>query len=80
VQSARELAEVIVAVGLAQNLAALRALGTEGIQHGHMRLHARQVAIAAGAKGEAVEKVAQRLVEENAIRFDRAEALVQELR
>jgi hydroxymethylglutaryl-CoA reductase len=80
VQSARELAEVIVAVGLAQNLAALRALGTEGIQRGHMRLHARQVAIAAGAKGEAVEKVAQRLVEENAIRIDRAEALVQELR
>jgi hydroxymethylglutaryl-CoA reductase len=79
VQSAQELAQVIVSVGLAQNLAALRALGTEGIQRGHMRLHARQVAIAAGAKGEAVEKVAQRLVEENAIRIDRAEALVREL-
>jgi hydroxymethylglutaryl-CoA reductase len=79
VRSARELAEVIVAVGLAQNLAALRALATEGIQRGHMRLHARQVAIAAGAKGEAVEKVAARLVEENAIRIDRAEALIREL-
>ena len=50
VRTARELAEVIVSVGLAQNLAALRALATEGIQHGHMRLHARQVAIAAGAQ------------------------------
>jgi hydroxymethylglutaryl-CoA reductase len=80
VKTARELAEVIVSVGLAQNLAALRALATEGIQRGHMRLHARQVAIAAGARGEAVEKVAERLVEEKAIRIDRAEELVRELR
>jgi hydroxymethylglutaryl-CoA reductase len=79
VHSARELAEVIVSVGLAQNLAALRALATEGIQRGHMRLHARQVAIAAGAKGDAVEKVADRLIQENAIQIDRAQALVREL-
>lgn len=80
VRTARELAEVIVSVGLAQNLAALRALATEGIQHGHMRLHARQVAIAAGASGEAVEKVAEQMVAEKAIRTDRAEELVKRIR
>ena len=58
--SARELAQVAAAVGLAQNLAAIRALAMEGIQRGHMRLHARQVAMAAGATGEWVERVAQR--------------------
>jgi hydroxymethylglutaryl-CoA reductase len=79
VQTAQELAQVIVSVGLAQNLAALRALATEGIQRGHMRLHARQVAVAAGARGDAVEKVAERMVAENAIRIDRAQALVREL-
>ena len=80
VRTARELAEVIVSVGLAQNLAALRALATEGIQHGHMRLHARQVAIAAGASGEAVEKIAEQMVAEKAVRTDRAEELVKRLR
>ncbi|MBN2084416.1 MAG: hydroxymethylglutaryl-CoA reductase, degradative [Anaerolineales bacterium] len=80
VRTARELAEVIVSVGLAQNLAALRALSTEGIQHGHMRLHARQVAIAAGASGEAVDRIAGQMVAEHAVRTDRAEALVKQLR
>jgi hydroxymethylglutaryl-CoA reductase len=80
VRTARELAEVIVSVGLAQNLAALRALATEGIQHGHMRLHARQVAIAAGASGESVEKIAEQMVAEKAIRTDRADELVKRLR
>jgi hydroxymethylglutaryl-CoA reductase len=61
VQSARELGEVIVSVGLAQNLAALRALATEGIQRGHMALHARQVAMAAGAQGEEIERLAAAL-------------------
>ncbi|MCC6569903.1 MAG: hydroxymethylglutaryl-CoA reductase, degradative, partial [Anaerolineales bacterium] len=60
VKSAGELAEIIVSVGLAQNMAALRALATEGIQRGHMSLHARQVAIAAGASGELIERVASR--------------------
>ena len=60
----RQLAEIIVSVGLAQNLAALRALATEGIQRGHMGLHARQVAIAAGAEGEQIERLAQQLVAE----------------
>jgi hydroxymethylglutaryl-CoA reductase len=78
VKSARELAEVIVSVGLAQNLAALRALATEGIQRGHMRLHARQVALAAGARGDSVERIAGQMVREKAIRSDRAEELVRE--
>jgi hydroxymethylglutaryl-CoA reductase len=79
VRSARELAETMVAVGLAQNLAALRALATEGIQRGHMALHARQVAIAAGASGPLVEQVARRLVAEKKVRLDRAEQIVAEL-
>ena len=80
VQSAQELAEIIVAVGLAQNLAALRALATEGIQRGHMRLHARQVAIAAGATGDEVMQVVERLIAGGYIRPDRAEAILAEMR
>ncbi|MCA1953932.1 MAG: hydroxymethylglutaryl-CoA reductase, degradative [Anaerolinea sp.] len=80
VQTARQLAEIIVAVGLAQNLAALRALATEGIQRGHMSLHARQVAIAAGAQGNEVQQVADRMAAEKLVRLDRAEAILQELR
>jgi hydroxymethylglutaryl-CoA reductase len=76
VQSARELAEIIAAVGLAQNLAAIRALATEGIQRGHMSLHARQVALAAGATGEAVSRIAERMVSEGVIRLDRAQELL----
>ena len=72
VKTASELAEIIVSVGLAQNLAALRALATEGIQRGHMSLHARQVALAAGAVGTEVDRLAEQLVKENAIRSDRA--------
>jgi hydroxymethylglutaryl-CoA reductase len=78
VKSASELAEVIVAVGLAQNLAALRALATEGIQRGHMSLHARQVAIAAGAQGEQINRLAEQLVRENTVRSDRAEQILKE--
>jgi hydroxymethylglutaryl-CoA reductase len=78
VRSGRELAEIIVAVGLAQNLAAIRALATEGIQRGHMGLHARQVAIAAGASGEEVERVAAQLVAEGVIRLDRAQEILRE--
>lgn len=77
VHSARELAEIIVSVGLAQNLAALRALATEGIQRGHMALHARQVAIAAGAQGDLIERVAQHMVEDGVVRVDRARALLE---
>ncbi len=80
VATARHLAEVIVSVGLAQNLAALRALATEGIQKGHMALHARQVAIAAGATGDEVDQVAACMVEERTIRADRAAELLARLR
>ncbi len=80
VSSARELAEVMVAVGLAQNLAAIRALATTGIQAGHMRLHARQLAIAAGASGELLQRVVEAMIAEGAIRLDRAQELVKELR
>jgi hydroxymethylglutaryl-CoA reductase len=76
VKTASELAEIIVSVGLAQNMAALRALATEGIQRGHMSLHARQVAIAAGASGELIEKVASQMVMEKIVRVDRAEEIL----
>jgi hydroxymethylglutaryl-CoA reductase len=76
VSSAQELAQVIVSVGLAQNLAALRALATEGIQRGHMGLHARQVAIAAGAQAEEIDRLAAQLVNEGVVRSDRAEAIL----
>jgi hydroxymethylglutaryl-CoA reductase len=79
VKTANELAEIIVAVGLAQNMAALRALATEGIQRGHMSLHARQVAIAAGATGDLVEKVAAQMVAEKVVRIDRAEEILKGL-
>lgn len=72
VTNASHLAEIIVSVGLAQNLAALRALATEGIQRGHMSLHARQVAVSAGAKPEQVEALAAQLIKEKNIRIDRA--------
>ena len=76
VKTANELAEIIVSVGLAQNMAALRALATEGIQRGHMSLHARQVAIAAGATGDQIEKVAAQMVSEKVVRIDRAEEIL----
>jgi hydroxymethylglutaryl-CoA reductase len=79
-KTARELAEIITAVGLAQNLAALRALASEGIQRGHMKLHARQVAIAAGAEGDMVERVVQGMLAEKVVRPDRAEAILKQLK
>jgi hydroxymethylglutaryl-CoA reductase len=78
--SASELAQIIVSVGLAQNLAALRALATEGIQRGHMSLHARQVALAAGATDDEVDRLAFQMVKENMIRSDRAAQILQEWR
>jgi len=80
VKTAIELAEVMGAVGLAQNFAALRALASEGIQKGHMKLHARNVAANAGATGDLVDVVANRMIEEKMIRFDRAKAIVEELK
>jgi len=79
VKSANEFAEVLAAVGLAQNLAALRALANEGIQRGHMSLHARNIAITAGAKDEMVDLVAERMVRERKVRVDRAKEILEEL-
>ena len=79
VTTAAQLAEIIVSVGLAQNLAALRALATEGIQRGHMGLHARQVAIAAGAQGDVIEQLAARMVAEKTVRIDRAKEILAEM-
>jgi hydroxymethylglutaryl-CoA reductase len=80
VSTARELAEIIVAVGLAQNLAAMRALATEGIQRGHMALHARTVAITAGSTADELPHVVARMIKERAIRPDSAARILAELR
>jgi hydroxymethylglutaryl-CoA reductase len=74
--NAATLAQIMTAVGLAQNFAAIRALGTEGIQRGHMRLHARQVAMAAGAQGPQIQQLADMLAAEGVIREDRARELL----
>ncbi len=80
VQSARELGQVKVAVGLAQNLAAMRALTTEGIQRGHLRLHARNVAATVGATGELIDIIAKRMVEEKKVSYDRAMAILKKIK
>jgi len=76
VKSANEFGEVLAAVGLAQNLGALRALAGEGIQRGHMSLHARNIAVAAGATGDLIDLVAEKMVQERKIRMDRAKELL----
>lgn len=78
VKTANELGEVMAAVGLAQNLGALRALAHEGIQRGHMSLHARNLAITAGASGKLVDIIVERMVEEKKVRMDRAKELLEE--
>jgi hydroxymethylglutaryl-CoA reductase len=78
VKTANEFGEVLAAVGLAQNLGALRALAHEGIQHGHMSLHARNIAVAAGATGEQIDIVAEKMVQERKIRMDRAKELLEQ--
>ncbi len=76
VSSAQELGEICAAVGLAQNMAALKALATEGIQKGHMALHARNIAITAGATGGDVDKVAKMLVQQGEINVTAAKAIL----
>ncbi len=76
----QELSEIMACVGLAQNFGAIRALATEGIQHGHMRMHARQLAVAAGAESSMVTMVAQQLITENNIRLQRAQEIVSALK
>ncbi|MEM2917586.1 MAG: hydroxymethylglutaryl-CoA reductase, degradative [Candidatus Bathyarchaeia archaeon] len=78
VKTAREFGEVLAAVGLAQNLGALRALAHEGIQRGHMSLHARNIAISVGATGDLIDIIADKMVEERKIRMDRAKELLAE--
>ena len=79
VKTAQELAEVMGAVGLAQNFAALRALATEGIQRGHMKLHARNIAVMAGATGDLVDKVAEIMIRDGKIKFNYAKELIEKL-
>ena len=80
VKTAKELSEVIAAVGLAQNFAALRALATEGIQKGHMRLHAKNIAVTAGAKANEIDEVARRMIEANEINVSKAKEILKEIR
>ena len=80
ITGAADLAMVAASVGMASNLAALRALATEGIQRGHMSLHARSVAVAAGAQGAEVEHVALAIVEEGKITLEAAQAALDALR
>jgi hydroxymethylglutaryl-CoA reductase len=80
IKTARELAEVAAALGLAQNFAAIRALATEGIQKGHMALHARNIAVMAGAKGNEIAQVVQALIKEGKIKQTRAEEILKEMR
>lgn len=79
VKTANEFGEVLAAVGLAQNLGALRALANEGIQRGHMTLHAKNIAVAAGASGEMIDMVAEKMVSERKIRIDRAKEIIDEI-
>ncbi|MFW9958971.1 MAG: hydroxymethylglutaryl-CoA reductase, degradative [Candidatus Odinarchaeota archaeon] len=79
VKTALELGHVIASVGLAQNLAALRALASEGIQKGHMALHARNVAATAGARGDQIDVIAERLVMEKNVKVERAKELLDEI-
>ena len=80
VETATELGHVIASVGLAQNLAALRALAAEGIQRGHMALHARNVAATAGARGEMVDIIAEKMVKEKTVKVERAKELLEEFK
>ncbi len=80
VKTSRELAEVAVSLGLAQNLAALKALSTEGIQRGHMKLHARQIAMAVGAEGETIDEIAAEMIQNGTINLDAAQNIFNELK
>jgi hydroxymethylglutaryl-CoA reductase len=77
IKTAKELAEIIVSLGLAQNFAAVFALSTVGIQKGHMSLHAKNIAVMAGATGTQIEKVADQMIKENKIKLDRAKEILE---
>ena len=80
IESAEELSQVAAALGLAQNLAALRALAAEGIQEGHMKLHSRNIAKIAGVPDQLIERVAHKLVEDKKIRVDYAKEILQRIK
>lgn len=80
ISSAQEFANVLASVGLAQNYGAIRALAMEGIQKGHMELHARNIAISAGAKGEEIERITEEMVKGRKIRVDVAAEILKKLR
>lgn len=80
VKSARELSEIVAAIGLGQNLAALRVLASEGVQRGHMSLHAKNIAVMVGAQGEEIDSIADQLKKEGKIRVDRAEEILKSIR
>ncbi|RLE28859.1 hydroxymethylglutaryl-CoA reductase, degradative [Candidatus Acetothermia bacterium] len=80
VKTAKELGEIIAAVGLAQNFAALRALASEGIQRGHMELHATNIAVLAGAKGDEIDEVAEQMIKEGNINVQRAKEILEEMK
>ncbi len=76
VKTAGELGDIIASVGLAQNLAAIKALATEGIQRGHMSLHAKNIAVTAGAKGEELDRIVKKMIEDKNINLDYAKSLL----
>jgi len=80
IKTAKELAEIVVSLGLAQNFAAVFALSTVGIQKGHMSLHAKNIAVMAGAKGDEIDLVADKMIKEGKIKLDRAEEILKEIR
>ena len=80
VESASELGQVIAAVGLAQNLAALRALATEGIQRGHMTLHARNIALQAGALGDEIDSVVKSMIDSQEVTVDNASQILKRIK
>jgi hydroxymethylglutaryl-CoA reductase len=80
IKTARELAEIVVCLGLAQNFAAVFALSTVGIQKGHMSLHAKNIAVMAGAQGDEIDKIANQMIKEGKIKLDRAEEILKEIR
>jgi len=79
IKSAQQLSEVVASLGLAQNFAAVFALSTVGIQKGHMGLHAKNIAVMAGAKGERIDKVADQLIKEGKIKLDRAKEILKNI-
>jgi hydroxymethylglutaryl-CoA reductase len=80
IKTAKELSEIVAALGLAQNFAAVFALSTVGIQKGHMNLHAKNIAVMAGASGKQIDIVAEKLIKEGKIKLDRAKEILEEIK